>query len=171
MRVYKVHKARKADKAYGIKKGDTYYWWKFRRGGKVKSKTYPKRSQLTRSSNLAALYDAVDAFQDSLGSATCVQDVADACRTASEAVQEVSEGYQESIDNILEYFTGGNPTSEEFEEKRDHLEGVASELENLASRLENEEPEKEEGLSDEEWEERRLEEAIQDAEDIDIEGF
>ena len=48
-RVYTVNAARKDYPDDGISKGDTYYYWKFNYGSKVKSKTYPKRSQLTRS--------------------------------------------------------------------------------------------------------------------------
>jgi hypothetical protein len=48
VKVYKVLKARRAIPGV-IAVGDTYYWWKFRRGGKRFSKTYPKPSQLTMS--------------------------------------------------------------------------------------------------------------------------
>jgi hypothetical protein len=48
-RAHFVKKARKAIPGTDIKKGDSYYWWKFRFGGKRTSKTAPKASQLTQS--------------------------------------------------------------------------------------------------------------------------
>lgn len=62
-RVHTVKKARKDYPQFGIKKGDAYYWWAFRFGPTIKSKTYPKRSQLTQSSFLSQLYDLQDRQQ------------------------------------------------------------------------------------------------------------
>ena len=60
-RVKHVQSARKAIPSAGIEVGDSYYWWKFRYGGKRVSKTYPKRSQLTQS-----LWSSVYAAQEEL---------------------------------------------------------------------------------------------------------
>ncbi len=54
-RAHFVKKARKDNPAAGIKAGDSYYWWKFRRGGKHYSKTAPRPSQLTQSEYLRRL--------------------------------------------------------------------------------------------------------------------
>lgn len=62
-RVHHVMKARKDYEAYGIKKGDEYYWWKFRFGPKMVSKTPPRRSQLTRSYFLSQMYEIEDRIQ------------------------------------------------------------------------------------------------------------
>jgi hypothetical protein len=55
-----VKKAQKDIPGTNIKKGDSYYWWKFRFGGKRTSKTYPKRSQLTQSDFLQRIYEIED---------------------------------------------------------------------------------------------------------------
>lgn len=56
-RVHTVQRARKPIPSAGVQKGDTYYWWKFRYGGKCVSKTYPRPSQLTQSEFLGTMYD------------------------------------------------------------------------------------------------------------------
>jgi hypothetical protein len=56
-RVNFVKKARKAIPSSGIKVGDSYYWWKFRYGGKFVSKERPRQSQLTQS-KLSGVYAA-----------------------------------------------------------------------------------------------------------------
>lgn len=49
---------------HGIKKGESYYWWKFMQGGrggpKRFSKTAPRRSQLTQSQFYGTLWDLED---------------------------------------------------------------------------------------------------------------
>ena len=54
-RVY-TRKARKDYPGAGIKKGQTYYYWKFRYGGAWRSLSYPKPSQLTQSDYLQTVY-------------------------------------------------------------------------------------------------------------------
>ena len=58
----RVHtqKARKDYPSFNIKAGDSYYWWKFRHGGKRMSKNYPRRQQLTQSDFLCQVYDLED---------------------------------------------------------------------------------------------------------------
>lgn len=56
-RAHFVKKARRAYRAEGIKKGESYWWWKFKRGTKQRSKTQPRPSQLTQSEFWGAVYD------------------------------------------------------------------------------------------------------------------
>lgn len=58
-----VKKARKDIPGTDIKAGESYYWWKFRFGGKHYSKTPPRRSQLTQSDFLGQLYAIEDEIQ------------------------------------------------------------------------------------------------------------
>jgi len=48
----------------GIKKGDSYYWWKFRHGGKRYSKTMPKQSQLTQSEFLSGVWSVEETLAE-----------------------------------------------------------------------------------------------------------
>lgn len=50
-----VKSARKDVPEANIKRGDSYYWWKFRYGAKQRSKTPPKQSQLTNSSFMSTV--------------------------------------------------------------------------------------------------------------------
>jgi hypothetical protein len=59
-RVTAVKKAMKDYPEQQIKKGEPYYWWKFRYGPKRFSKTYPKPQQLTQSEFTGQLYDLQD---------------------------------------------------------------------------------------------------------------
>lgn len=63
-RAHFVKSARKAIPHAKIKVGDSYYWWKFRYGGRFVSKTPPKPSQLTQSEYLQAVYGAEEEFTD-----------------------------------------------------------------------------------------------------------
>lgn len=65
MKVYHVKKARK-DYPEGIKKGESYYWWKPRFGGIRRSKTYPSRQELTQSDFLCRVYDIEDEIAEGI---------------------------------------------------------------------------------------------------------
>lgn len=53
-RAHFVKKARKDNPA--VKAGESYYWWKFRRGPKRYSKERPRPSQLTQSEFYGQVY-------------------------------------------------------------------------------------------------------------------
>jgi len=61
-RVNFVQKARKDNPV--AKAGESYYWWKFRYGGKHYSLTRPRESQLTQSEFLGAMYSLLEEIQD-----------------------------------------------------------------------------------------------------------
>jgi hypothetical protein len=124
-----VKKARKDYPGTGIEKGDTYYWWKFRYGGKVRSKKFPRASQLTQSDKLSRLYGAQEEVEDALGSGD-LETIKCACEYAASEIRHVAEEYQESADNIRDSFTD-SPTADECEEKSEAAGSVADELESL----------------------------------------
>ena len=66
MKVYHVKKARKDYPEAGIKKGESYYWWKPRFWGVRRSKTYPSRQELTQSDFLCRVYDIEDEIAEGL---------------------------------------------------------------------------------------------------------
>ena len=61
-RVHHVKKARKNNPA--VKRGESYFWWKFRYGGKRYSATRPRPSQLTQSAYFGTLRGMVEAIED-----------------------------------------------------------------------------------------------------------
>ena len=99
-RVTKVKSARK-DYPPNIKKGDTYYWWKFRRMPKQRSLTRPKPWQLTTSPFLQWLYrfeHDLELDTSSLdGLKGSVQDMIEEIETARDEVQESYENMPEQL--------------------------------------------------------------------------
>jgi hypothetical protein len=63
-RVNHVKKAARDHPEAGILKGESYYWWKFRHGGKHKSKVYPRPSQLTQSDFLSTQLSIEERIND-----------------------------------------------------------------------------------------------------------
>ncbi len=107
-KVHLVKAARRDYKQAGIKKGEPYYWWKFRYGGKQMSKTYPKPQQLTQSEFWHNVYD--------------IRDELDALTVEAE-VDELKSQVEEIVQRI-------NDLADEQDEKRsnmpDHLQDVGS---------------------------------------------
>jgi len=91
-RVHYVKKARKDNPA--VQAGESYYWWKFRYGRKIYSRTRPKRYRLTRSAFLGTLWRIEDGLSDSVTSGDVDSLIADL-----ELLQEECES---SLDNMPE---------------------------------------------------------------------
>lgn len=131
----RVHtqKAGKDYPSHNIKKGETYYWWKFRHGGKVMSKTPPKPSQLTMS-KMSAAYAASEDLDSAIDGADSLDDLKDALQTAADAIRDVGQEYRDSAENIREHFPE-SPTADDCEEKADGLEAWADDIENAISEV------------------------------------
>lgn len=152
-RAHFVKKARKAHKAGGIKKGESYYWWAFMVGGrggpKHYSKTAPRPSQLTQSEFLGSLYalqeeiDDLDA-NDGLGAA--VEDIASRLR-------DLGTEQSDKKDNLPEGLQEG-PTGELLQERADACEAAADDLEGITFDV----SEKEDDQSDEDYWQEKLDE-------------
>lgn len=174
-RVTYVKKARKAQPRFGISVGDSYYWWKFRFGGKRVSKTYPKQSQLTQSEFLGTMYDIKDKIDelefDNLE--TGVQEIIDELR-------ELGDEQADKIYNMPESLQE-SPTAELLQERCDYCCEMADELEAVDIEPEVEEEPEEDDFDDNEeyeeahsdWEdevERVKEEVLDEIHDIEYQG-
>lgn len=148
-----VKKARKDIPSAGIKAGESYYWWKFKRSGKQFSKTQPKRSQLTQSAFYAALYD----LQDEIGDAPADDSLGSFAEDIASRLREIGEECQSSLDNMPEGLQQG-PTGELLQERIDAMEAAADEVEGIEfTEPEDDDldlPEQEEGESDEDYQKR-----------------
>ena len=124
-RVHTVKAARKDYKDWGIKKGETYYWWKFRFGGKVMSKTYPKQSQLTRSEYYSTLYD----LQDEIAAteATSAEDLQSVRDDIIQRLEELRDEQEEKKSNMPDSLQE-SPTAELLQERYDNLDNAISEF-------------------------------------------
>lgn len=160
-RVHHVKKARKDNPA--VKKGEPYYHWQRYKSRKQYSATYPKRSQLTSSGKLAQIYDAEDAVTEvgldisSVDSLTAtVEDCISVIESAGESFREVGEEYNESADNLEEYFSGSGQIddirekAQACEEAADNCETVVDGLNDVKQRAEElgDEPTREDAESE-----------------------
>ena len=107
-RLHFVKKARK-DHPGGIKKGDSYYHWKFRYSPIRRSKTRPRRSQLTQSNFLSQWYEIE--YDISPGS---LEDII-------ERVETLIEECQESLYNMPEHLQDSSSSGEILQER---IEGM-----------------------------------------------
>ena len=126
-RVHFVKKARKDNPA--VKAGESYYWWKFRYGGKRYSATPPKGSQLTQSayySQIRALcesieetdvddQDSFDGLKDDIGS----------------ELEMLRDECQEKLDNMAQYNLEYSPTGEMLQERIDACENAQMEFDSI----------------------------------------
>lgn len=137
-RVHHVKKARKDNPV--AKRGESYYWWKFRYGGKQYSKTPPKQSQLTQSPYYATLYD----LQDEIAEADCCdEDTLEALKErVSEALRELGQECQEKVDNMPDSLQH-SPTGELLQERADACDSAADEVENIET-FDDDEPQEQE---------------------------
>lgn len=122
-RVTYVKKARKDNPV--AKAGESYYWWKFRYGGKRYSKTKPRRSQLTQSAYFGTLYDLEDSIQEA--SITTEDEFTDLVESTRSSLEDLQSETQDSLDNMpdaLQY----SPTGELLQERIDALDCATGEL-------------------------------------------
>lgn len=139
----KVHFVKKAAKDNSVvKKGEPYYWWKFRYGGRRMSKDYPPRHLLTQSSFLSQLYqlqDGVYTTQDDVESLISdLETLRDECQDSldnmPESLQESSESgvlLQERIDGLEEWIS--NLEGIDFHDLEEQSQGDEEQLSDLIS--------------------------------------
>ena len=110
------------------KKGESYYWWKFRFGGKHYSKEAPKASQLTSSAFLSQAYD----LNDQLAAFTCttIEDTKDQIQELSDKARELGEECTNNLDNMPEALQE-SPTGELLTERASAMEELADNLDSV----------------------------------------
>lgn len=142
-RVTTVKKCRKSPGACGkcqakIKKGDSYVWWKFRRGGVQvrcsKATCHPKASDLTQSEFWGAVYS----LQESVKSFTTADDVESCIEDLKGEIETLRDECQEKFDNMPEGLQQGD-TGQLLEERIGACDDVISQLEGIETDYEPEE--------------------------------
>lgn len=143
-----------------VKKGESYYWWKFAFGPKIISKTQPTRSQLTQSSFLSALYDLEDRVSNEV--VTYDPKVDDYTSTLESIrdnligeIESLRDGCQDSLDNMPEHLQESSTSGQTLQERIDGLESWISELEDIDCNVDVP------GLTDEATAESDVENAIE----------
>lgn len=138
-RLHFVKRARKTIKDADIKVGDSYYWWKFRRGGKRVSKVRPHRSQLTQSEYLGAMYAAEDDLGDVVVKFRVegeLSDMMNALETAKGEVETQRDECESKRDNMPDHLqdVGSGELLQQRVEKCDELIG---EIENVIGNIDD----------------------------------
>ena len=135
-RVNHVKRAQQDYPNIGVSKGEPYYWWKFRYGGRHLSKTPPRPSQLTQSKMSGALA-AMEGLGDQIEQLQDPAEMVDAVDEAISALEDVRDEYQEGIDNMPEALQETSNSAETAREKIEALETCISDLESAKSELED----------------------------------
>lgn len=125
-----VKKAQKARPDYGIKKGDSYWWWKLHiRSPKQYSKTQPRRSQLTASSFLSSLWEIEDALAD-LSEKMTKDEIKSEVESAIDEIRDLGSEQSDNLSNMPEGLQQGS-TGELLQGRADSCEEMANELEGI----------------------------------------
>jgi len=141
-RVHHVKKARKDNPV--CKKGESYYWWKFRYGGKQYSLSYPKASQLTQSEYLGQFYSLQEQVEG-LGrpdSREDIEEFADQLESIASEFESLGEEQDEKKYNMPDQLQDSDigclleTRAESCQEAKDAVEEAANELRSLVSDLE-----------------------------------
>lgn len=115
--------------------GEEYIFHKAYRGGKRIICTRPecrfRPSELTSSDKLATLYGA----QEEIGDADTISALVDALDSAVSAAEETAQGYNDSADNMDEYFPNSSQV-DEIREKASSCENWQTELEDAKGKAE-----------------------------------
>lgn len=133
-RVYHVKKARKDNPV--CKAGESYYWWKFRYGGKRYSLTRPRPSQLTQSPYYSTIRSILEMIEDA--SPADPDEVISLRDEVRDQITELRDETQGSLDNMpdsLQY----SPTGELLQERVLALDNAEGELDNI-DEFDEEEP-------------------------------
>ena len=158
----KVTLVKKAMKDYpeaGIKKGEPYYWWKFRFGPKHYSKTPPKPQQLTQSDFLQRLYDIQDALAAVSGETG--DELQAEVDNIKADLQELADECTEKHDNMPEGLQDGD-TGQLLQDRAEALEGAIGELDAIDFEVD-------EGLSAEE-QQARIQEIIDEIQGVGLDA-
>lgn len=132
-RLHYVKKARNTYRGTGVKKGYSYYWWKFAYGKKQFSLTKPRRSQLTRSVFLGSMMDLEDRYNEIGGSPVEYKSELEEIKGE---VDGIKGGIEESLSNMEAAFPNGCPTIDQLLGRIAALEEISSQLEAAADSIE-----------------------------------
>ena len=122
-RVHVVKHARKDYPEHDIKKGDQYYWWKFRFGGKNFSKTPPDRRRLTQSDFQISMYD----LEDALGALVADDSIESQIENVADQMESLADEQEEKVQNMPDQLQDSE-IGQMLQERADALREWAEEL-------------------------------------------
>lgn len=166
----KYQQARKDYPAYGIKKGDKYYYARVKTGPyssrEIRQLTPIRRSQMTSSDFLSQFYGLQERLED-LGSKPCLAELEGELSSISDDARALGEEQQEKFDNMPDSLQGGS-TGEQVEGRATAMDSWADSLEQASSSAADKASEFETNQS--EWADYDNADAEYDSEDPDQEA-
>lgn len=130
-----VKKARKDYPEAGIKRGDSYFWWKFNFLKAIhKSRTAPTRSQLTQSGFLQDVY----AIEDRISSLSTDDDLSSETESIKDDLQNLADECQEKLDNMPEQLQENSTSGQLLQERVDEIDSMISELDGVDAETDEE---------------------------------
>ena len=156
-----VKKARKDYPDFGIKKGDSYWYWEFAFGPTYKSKTRPKPSQLTRSEFLSTYLSIGETLDAALQAAACSDDIQHVIDDAKSSIDELRDDTQGKLDNMPQQLQDAD-TGQLLQERIDQLDQWLSDLDSVdLSTLQDLESEEKDEIKD-----KKAEDTSDDVEEV-----
>lgn len=149
-----VKSARKDYPEQGIKKGESYYWWKFAFQPKKYSKTKPRRSQLESSHFLQELYDFQDTWEWNASS-----DLESQVDDFVQIIDDLRDMCEESLNNMPDHLQDTSDVGVLLNERIDALEQWADEVRSVDLEVDEQ---------DEESQHARILEIIEELENIEV---
>jgi chromosome segregation ATPase len=137
-----VAKARKDNRV--ALKGESYYWWKFRYGGKQYSKTRPHRSQLTQSAFYSQLWQLEDDFEASVHAVGTVEELPELIESMIGDLEALMDECQQSLEAMPESLQESSMSGELLAERIEGIEGWINELQDIDMSMEDATTEEEE---------------------------
>jgi len=131
-----VKHARNDYPSQGIEKGDAYWWWKFRFGGKHYSKTAPRPSQLTQSEYLSTAYALQEQIEDIKVEDDNLQAVVDDLRSVGDEIRALGTEQEEKIGNMPDSLQESD-TAQMLQDRSEACESLADEIETAAGEIED----------------------------------
>jgi len=155
-RVNHVKHARKDYSQWGVKKGDSYYWWAFRYEGIHASKTYPHRSLLTQSSFLQELYG----IEDDLGSLAPDSNLPSEIENIIGRIDSLRETCEDSLSNMPDNLQESSSSGQLLQERIDSLQSWSDDLSGIDINVDEDEIRENAKSEFEEWDEDQIKEDI-----------
>lgn len=134
-KLYFVKKAQKTYRGTGIKKGTPYWWFKHRRGPKVRCKTKPHRgAYATTSLFLRTVWLIEDDLRKLMDDAELAETNGDSeseldLGTEAELIRGLAEDCRFTKESIDRAFPNGCPTADQMEERAEACDSIADALE------------------------------------------
>jgi hypothetical protein len=135
-------------------KGESYYWWKFRFGGKHFSLTPPRGSQLTQSAYYGAVRGMCESIEDQFSAGVDVEGIEGITSDIASQLGELADEARESLENMPEGLQQGD-TGQLLEERADTCESSQSEIEGIDIDFQSELDDEDEDVTDDDREQEK----------------